>query len=158
MFEHGKTRLRSHNPQHYTEAKRSSVAEHKLYADGHVTTNRQTLTPSHDAFTACRHAGQYEAVLWVGADQAAKFSRQAPAPDLPDLPDLPGVTIETAQADALRAVPVWLEHTPGWLLIFDNVDDPDDQRALMPQRLGLDAAGGHVLINSRQGTCPEWPV
>jgi tetratricopeptide (TPR) repeat protein len=96
---------------------------------------------------AYRHAGEYDAVLWVGADgaeqAAANLSRQALELKLP------GVTIETPQDDALRAVQAWLEHTPGWLLIFDNANHPDDVRGLLPRSLGLQAAGGHVLITSR---------
>ena len=99
---------------------------------------------------AYRHAAEYDAVLWVGADgaeqAAANLAQQAVA-----IPQL-GVTVETPQDDALRAVLAWLEHTPGWLLIFDNANHPNDVRPLLPRSLGLDGTvgrGGHVLITSR---------
>jgi tetratricopeptide (TPR) repeat protein len=45
---------------------------------------------------------------------------------------------------AVLALKQWLATQPGWLLIFDNADDPDALRPFLP-----DAGHRHILITSR---------
>ena len=45
---------------------------------------------------------------------------------------------------AVLALKQWLATHPGWLLIFDNADDPDVLKPFLP-----DAEHGHILITSR---------
>eukprot|EP01116_Phalansterium_solitarium_P008121 TRINITY_DN2143_c0_g1_i2.p1 TRINITY_DN2143_c0_g1~~TRINITY_DN2143_c0_g1_i2.p1 ORF type:complete len:478 (-),score=74.84 TRINITY_DN2143_c0_g1_i2:3-1436(-) len=48
----------------------------------------------------------------------------------------------------IRAVKDWLEQHPGWLLVFDNAEGPDDLGPFLPTK------GGVVLISSRWS---DWP-
>lgn len=48
----------------------------------------------------------------------------------------------------LNAVKNWLEQNRKWLLIFDNVQEPDVVKRFLPQ-----CEGGHVIITSRN---PNW--
>lgn len=95
---------------------------------------------------AWRHAEDYTALLFVGADSPEALQRNLAAMCAPVLLDLPEhqVTEEAAQVSAVLA---WLQRNRGWLLILDNVDTETTARAveaLLPQ-----LSGGHVLITSR---------
>jgi tetratricopeptide (TPR) repeat protein len=69
---------------------------------------------------AYRFAGEYQAVLWVRADSRETLLADLLA--LARLLDLPEKD-EQDSGHAAAAVSRWLETTPGWLLIFDNVED-----------------------------------
>ena len=95
---------------------------------------------------AWRHADDYTALLFVGADSPEALRRNLAALCAPALLDLPEhqVTEEIARVDAVLA---WLRRNPGWLLILDNVDTEAAAQAveaLLPQ-----LPGGHALITSR---------
>ncbi|GLY99232.1 tetratricopeptide repeat protein [Actinoplanes sp. NBRC 103695] len=88
---------------------------------------------------SCRD--RYTGVWWVGADSRANLTtglaalahRLAPVTSL--LPD------EQAEEWA-RA---WLHHHSGWLLVLDNVEDPNDIASLLSG-----VVGGHVLVTTRR--------
>ncbi|MBX6387620.1 MAG: tetratricopeptide repeat protein [Frankia sp.] len=92
---------------------------------------------------AYRYASHYQVVWWIPADQHAlvRASLAALAPRL----GITGITagrIEDAVSavlDALRRG----EPYQDWLLIFDNADQPETIRELMPH------GPGHVLVTSR---------
>jgi tetratricopeptide (TPR) repeat protein len=90
---------------------------------------------------AWRHRDDYDAVFWVPAETETAirtaFCEIARRLELPQ---------KDAQDESLiiAAVLRWLETNPGWLLIFDNVDDP---QLVVPYR--PTAGRGHILVTSR---------
>ncbi|MEA2045648.1 MAG: FxSxx-COOH system tetratricopeptide repeat protein, partial [Euryarchaeota archaeon] len=92
-----------------------------------------------------RHMDDYETVWWVRSDepatQAADYANLAAKLDLPGnmSPDL-NVVIEV--------VKTWLEQNDDWLLVFDNVQDPEDLDNYLPH-----TGKGHVIVTSRN---PNW--
>jgi tetratricopeptide (TPR) repeat protein len=92
-----------------------------------------------------RHKANYRVVWWIHSEEPA-----AMADDYADLAedlDLPEKE-STDQRETVRAVKRWLEHNPGWLLIFDNAHDPKVVRDYLPR-----GGAGHVIITSRN---PDW--
>ena len=94
---------------------------------------------------AYQHATDYELVWWVNSETpaglAADFAGLAGPLGLPqqDERDL------NVKAQAVRR---HLEAISGWLIIFDNVEDPEHLTGYLPQN-----ARGHVIITSRH---PHW--
>jgi tetratricopeptide (TPR) repeat protein len=90
-----------------------------------------------------RYAGEYDVVWWIPADQEAlvRSTLAALAPRLGLTGIAPGRVDDTARAvlDALRRG----EPYGRWLLIFDNADQPETIRPLIPH------GPGHVLVTSR---------
>jgi tetratricopeptide (TPR) repeat protein len=90
---------------------------------------------------AYRHAAEYNLVWWVRAEEpaalAADYAALAGPLNLPqkDDPD---------QRLVVQAVRRELGQRTGWLLIFDNAQDPKDLRPYLPP-----GGAGHVLITSR---------
>jgi hypothetical protein len=92
------------------------------------------------------HAGDYDLVYWVAAEEPAtipdQFSALArelgldPAPD----PD----TLRVQVHDELR-------RAPGWLLVFDNADAVEDIRAWLPGGPLPPGIPGHVIVTTRRG-------
>jgi tetratricopeptide (TPR) repeat protein len=96
---------------------------------------------------AHRYQSEYQLVWWVPADQPmlVRPSLAGLAPYL-DLPSATATGIgEAADAvlDALRKG----EPFDRWLLIYDNVGEPEDLEGLLPE--GNPDVTGHVLITSR---------
>ncbi|MGH8905187.1 MAG: FxSxx-COOH system tetratricopeptide repeat protein [Egibacteraceae bacterium] len=92
---------------------------------------------------AYRYQADYDVVWWISADQEA-LARSALAALAPRL-GLTGVAlgrIEDAVAAVLDALRRGDPHGR-WLLVFDNADQPETIRGLMPQ------GPGHVLVTSR---------
>jgi tetratricopeptide (TPR) repeat protein len=105
---------------------------------------------------AHRFSADYEVIWWIRADQMplVRSSLAALAGRLgPQAVTTSGIDIAVASVlDALRrGVPY-----PRWLLIFDNADQPEDLRDILP------GGPGHVLITSRnhrwQGVVETIPV
>ncbi len=95
---------------------------------------------------AWRHAGDYTALLQVGADSPEALNRNLAALCAALILDLPekDEKDEGRQRDAALG---WLQQHPGWLLILDNIDaEPaaTAAEALLPQ-----LTGGHLLLTSR---------
>jgi tetratricopeptide (TPR) repeat protein/transcriptional regulator with XRE-family HTH domain len=83
---------------------------------------------------AHRYASEYRAVFWLAAETAeslmASVQRIAQQLQLPEQQ-------ATEQARIIMAVQRWLTTHPDWLLIADNVEDPDLLERILPsQRLG----------------------
>jgi hypothetical protein len=87
---------------------------------------------------AYRNALAYVLVWWVRAE--TEESRRA---DFRELAAALQVPIEPADGLTRRVVAA-LEQRSNWLIIFDNVEQPDDLRDCVPQN-----GQGHVLITSR---------
>jgi tetratricopeptide (TPR) repeat protein len=99
---------------------------------------------------AFAHHKEYDAVLWAVADSAetasANFAALAKPLGLPEA--------EAREQDAqVVAVQHWLQGHQRWLLVFDSVDSPEAERAVLD--LLPPALPGHVLITSRR---TDWPA
>jgi TIR domain len=92
-----------------------------------------------------RHKAKYELVWWLRSEEPTTLSADYAALAI-DL-DLPEKSLKD-QSEIGKAVRRWLEHNPGWLLIFDNAQNPTDLQNYFPR-----GGGGHVIITSRN---PEW--
>jgi len=90
---------------------------------------------------AYRHALEYRLVWWLRAEEpttlAADYAGLALHLDLP----VEGITDQRLIVEAVRG---WLTREVGWLLIFDNAQDPNDVRPYLPT-----TGEGHVVITSR---------
>ncbi|MBL7520782.1 tetratricopeptide repeat protein [Frankia sp. CNm7] len=92
---------------------------------------------------AHRFAVDYDLVWWVDAGQAALVGDQ-----IGELAVAAEVTASgVGTPAALVAVRRYLRSHGGWLLIFDNAEDPSDLVAWLPE------GPGHILITSRN---PGW--
>ena len=99
---------------------------------------------------AYRYAEDYDLVWWVSADQQplARSALAGLAPRLGLTGIAPGRLEEAVPAvlDALRTGRPYAR----WLLIFDNADQPETIRDLMPRLIqGSSHSPGHVLVTSR---------
>ncbi len=90
---------------------------------------------------AWRHRDDYRAVLWVRAE-----TREELRSNWVDLARRLDLEEQHAKDDevAVAAVLAWLENEDGWLLVFDNADDPDLLLPYLPP-----SRRGHVLVTSR---------
>jgi tetratricopeptide (TPR) repeat protein len=92
-----------------------------------------------------RYAGEYDYIWWLSSEDpaalAGHYAALAVALGLVK-PD------EQNQPEAIRAAHIWLEHNPGWLLIFDNAETADSLKDYLPH-----GGQGHTIITSRS---PVW--
>jgi hypothetical protein len=91
---------------------------------------------------AHRFAADYDLVHWIPAEQPglmrAALARLAPMLDLPQSSD------QTADLNAVLQALRTADPRRRWLLIFDNIDDPETLAEMLPAH-----GHGHVLITSR---------
>jgi tetratricopeptide (TPR) repeat protein len=95
---------------------------------------------------AWRQIGRCTAVLLVSAGSGEALNRNLAGLCNPAALDLPEQTL-TEEAAQRQAVLHWLQANPGWLLIVDNVDNPEvaaQLESLLPQ-----FGGGQVVITTR---------
>ncbi|MDN3353813.1 FxSxx-COOH system tetratricopeptide repeat protein [Actinomadura sp. DC4] len=119
------------------EVERAPILSHALQGMGGV--GKTQLVTEY----AYRYKSEYQLVWWVPADQPMLIrpSLAGLAPYL-DLPPATATGIGEA-ADAVLESLRKGDPYDRWLLIFDNVDEPDELKGLLPQ------GPGHVLITSR---------
>jgi hypothetical protein len=91
---------------------------------------------------AYRYAADYQVVWWIRAEKPD--SRNADIRELAAALELQVASDDADAAIVARAVQRWLDRNDGWLLIFDNVEEPVHIQDLLPK-----AGRGHVLITSR---------
>jgi tetratricopeptide (TPR) repeat protein len=92
------------------------------------------------------HAGEYDLVWWIAAEEPAAIPDQFTA-----LAGHLGLS-PTTDPGLLRAqVHARLRGIPGWLLIFDNADEAEDIQPWLPTGLPATGTPGHVLITTRRG-------
>jgi hypothetical protein len=89
-----------------------------------------------------RFAADYELVWWLDAEQPALLASQLAA-----LADPLGLSARDSVPAAVNAVREELRRRPGWLLVFDNAQRPQDLVDYQP------GGAGHVLVTSRY---PGW--
>jgi hypothetical protein len=87
-----------------------------------------------------RHA-DYELVWWVNGEQPASLLAELAA-----LAGQLGLATGVSQEAQVAALRGWLERHQRWLVVLDNVDDPQQVVELLPR-----SATGQVLITSRTG-------
>ena len=92
---------------------------------------------------AHRHAGAYDLVWWINAEETGLIGEQYAALAA-ELGLIPPRADTVSAVGALRA---YLRRQGRWLLVLDNADSPGELRAWVP------AGPGHVLITSRN---PGW--
>jgi hypothetical protein len=127
------------------EAKGLPVLVRALHGLGGVGKSRLAIE-----YAWAREA-DYSALLFVRAENAASLNA--------NLASLAGASIldlaeKEAREDAakIEAVLRWLGANPTWLMILDNVDDPEAVKAvveLMPR-----LKGGHVIVTARAANFP----
>jgi tetratricopeptide (TPR) repeat protein len=121
---------------------RAIVQEHRtLYGLGGIGKTRLAVE------YAWRFGSRYRVALFVRAESPESLNTGLAS--LAVLLDLPQ---RQAQAETVLAVLHWLQANPGWLLILDNVDSREAERAVLAIRPML--TGGQVLITSR---LRDWP-
>lgn len=103
---------------------------------------------------ALRHAGQYDLVWWVSAEQTT-LARSSLAALSQKLGTSRSDDIMSRVESVLQVLRAGVAY-PRWLLIYDNAGDPVDLVGLMPVtprppagRLVTPAAFGHILVTSR---------
>ena len=89
---------------------------------------------------AYRFAGAYDLAWWIDSEQPALIGDQFAALGRELRCVEPGAGIETVHSAVLGE----LRERGGWLLVFDNAQDPADITGWLP------GGGGHVLITSRE--------
>jgi hypothetical protein len=115
----------------------TAVLAHALHGMGGVGKTQLAIE------YAYRYMSDYEVIWWIPADQIAlvRSSLAALAPRL-GLEDIAPGRVEDAVSavfDALRRG----EPYERWLIIFDNADQPEEVRDLLP------SGPGHVIVTSR---------
>ncbi len=88
-----------------------------------------------------RHLDDYRAIFWVRAD--SHLALTSGFVEIAGLMDLPEKDAQNPD-DAVRAVRLRLESDDGWLLIFDNADEPEMLKLFCPRN-----PAGHILLTSR---------
>ena len=94
---------------------------------------------------AYRNTAEYNIVWWIRSEEtttlASDYAALAGELKLPEKD-------EADQNVVNAAVKRWLETHPAWLLVFDNVQEPEDISKYLPQ-----GSAGHILVTSRN---PGW--
>jgi len=87
---------------------------------------------------AYRHRTDYKAVFWVRAE-----SESSTTSGFLEIAGMLNLAAKDAQ-ESVQAVIRWLGNNAGWLLIFDNADEPERLKPFRPTD-----PKGHILITSR---------
>ena len=136
---------------------RSFVGRTSLLADVDRLLDDDTHRPRAVALAGLAGVGKTELALevahrrhregrvawWIGADDPAGI-----ASGLADLAAAAGVTQYEREQDTREALWRELDRNPGWVLVFDNADDPHQLEPFLPR-----AQHGDVIITSHN---PAW--
>lgn len=116
----------------------SALAQAAIHGLGGIGKTQTAIEYAH------RFGEHYRFVLWVVAESESAIR----AAYLSIARELGLVDAETDLDTTLLAVKAWLSREDGWLLIFDNADDPALLRSFLPPV----RRGGKVLLTSRAKT------
>lgn len=121
------------------EQKQTAVLPYAIHGLGGVGKTQLAVEYAH------RNGNQYQIVWWISADQVplVRSTMAALAPRL-GLSDIASGRVEDAVSGVLDALRRGVPYSR-WLLIFDNADQPEEIRDLLPQG----QPHGHVLVTSR---------
>lgn len=103
---------------------------------------------------ALRHADRYHLIWWIDADSTAQITTGLAGLARAIVAGTHSVAASQATAEEAAAWAIsWLAAHPGWLLIFDNVEQATDIEPVLGR-----LSGGHILITTRradgwQGLC-----
>ena len=87
-----------------------------------------------------RHIDDYEVIWWVRSEEPAILAN-----DYIELAGRLGLEKYSGKTEELiDAVRRWFENNTGWLLIFDNAQNPSDLTRYLPK-----IGAGHVIVTSR---------
>ena len=108
---------------------------HSVHGLGGIGKTQLALEYAH------RYATRYDLVWWILAER-----RTSVLGGLAELASKLGITGVDLERDVIAPLFDELRRRGNWLIVFDNVEHPDDIRSYLPQ-------GGHVVITSRD---PNW--
>jgi tetratricopeptide (TPR) repeat protein/transcriptional regulator with XRE-family HTH domain len=100
---------------------------------------------------AFRYREEYSALFFLRADSASNLRSEFAALASPQNINLPEAEA-TNDEIKISAVLRWLDMHPTWLMIFDNVDDPEAVHTVQSWLAKLSA--GHLLLNGRMSNLP----
>ena len=121
----------------------TAISSQAVFGLGGIGKTRAAVEYAH------AYAGEYGSIFLAVAESAEALNRNLAA--LAERLGLPEAQA-TEEARRVAGVIAWLNANPGWLLILDNLDNPEALRAATGLTAGLH--GGHVLITSRLGNFP----
>lgn len=118
----------------------AAVTVHSLHGLGGVGKTQLAAQYAH------AHAGDYDVVWWVAAEETASVPDQfaALAAALGAEPAADPEALRAQVHEALRAV-------AGWLLVFDNADEAGDIAGWLPGAPQPGGVPGHVIVTTRRG-------
>ncbi|MGY4305161.1 hypothetical protein ACVIJ6_002404 [Bradyrhizobium sp. USDA 4369] len=90
-----------------------------------------------------RYRDSYQIIWWVRAED-----KKTRAADLKELGQRLGLAIDqNGETEQIQSTLQLLNQLSSWLLVFDNVEDPNDLTGLLPT-----AGHGHVIVTSRHAS------
>jgi hypothetical protein len=125
--------------------KRAAILGRALHGLGGVGKTRLAIE------YAWAHEAEYSALLFVRAENAAALNANLATLASASVLDLPEKEARDDEPKT-EAVLRWLGPNPTWLMIIDNVDDPEAVKPvvkLMPR-----LKGGHVIVTARAANFP----
>lgn len=93
---------------------------------------------------AYRHADDFKVVWWMRCEQLPTLASEFAA--LADALDLPEKDSQDQQL-VIDGVRDWLERHTGWLLVFDNVQSPEDIQSYLPRVTA--GTAGQIVVTSQ---------
>ena len=131
----GREELLSLLHQQLQEEESAALAQAAIHGLGGIGKTQTAIEYAH------RFCEYYRFVLWVVAEEESDI-RAAYAEMARKLGLVEAAADQEAAIEAMKA---WLSREPGWLLVFDNADDP----GLLPDYLPTRRTDGKVLLTSR---------
>ena len=120
----------------------SSFCPQVIYGLGGVGKTQLALEYAH------RYLDDYQLVWWIRAEELSTLYDDFSA--LADKIDIEGQNSCDKKSIQI-AVRSWLGNNSSWLLVFDNAEQPEDIKGLLPVN-----SQGHIIVTSRQSDWHGW--